>query len=233
MDTLVAYGAAVFAVFAENTHRGNTVVRAMLAAIVIRGGYQQFGLLGWTRFHVGHGGSRPRLAYTTLPSHAFHAASREHRRFAAAASSCNPYLYWECEENRHKGVHFAQQRVNGSGVVGYRSGQTQVLPAGRYTRRRAISASLRRACLHESDDDDDERSSVSRARSTESPGIRGSSRRVNLRCYELPENRHLVCISENSARKRFYPVIKSSRESRSFSNALGKSHVYYDRKSNQ
>lgn len=94
------------------------------------------GLLGWTRFHVGHGGPRLRLAYTALPSHAFRAASRKHRRLAAAASSRNPYLYWECEENRHKGVHFAQQRVNGSGVVGYRSGQTQVLPAGRYAASR-------------------------------------------------------------------------------------------------
>lgn len=110
------------------------------------------GLLGWTRFHVGHGGSRPRLAYTTLPSHAFGAASRKHRRLAAAASSRNPYLYWECEENRHKGVHFAQQRVNGSGVVGYRSGQTQVLPAGRYAASRdARSAPSLRPRLHESD----------------------------------------------------------------------------------
>ncbi|KAM0736251.1 hypothetical protein ACS0PU_010212 [Formica fusca] len=97
----------------------------MLAQLSSTGAGYTVGLLGWTRIHVGHGGSRARLAYTTLPSHAFHAASRKHRRLAAAASSRNPYLYWECEENRHKGVHFAQQRVNGSGVVGYRSGQTQ------------------------------------------------------------------------------------------------------------
>lgn len=109
----------------RGTHRGYTVARAMLAQLSSTGAGYTVGLLGWTRIHVGHGGSRARLAYTTLPSHAFHAASRKHRRLAAAASSRNPYLYWECEENRHKGVHFAQQRVNGSGVVGYRSGQTQ------------------------------------------------------------------------------------------------------------
>lgn len=125
------------------------------------------GLLGWTRFHVGHGGSRPRLAYTTLPSHAFYAASRKHRRLAAAASSRNPYLYWECEENRHKGVHFAQQRVNGSGVVGYRSGQTQVLPAGRYAASRdARSAPSLRPRLHESDHGDSAPRLVSRARNS-------------------------------------------------------------------
>lgn len=60
-------------------------------SIVIRGP-PRFGLLGWTRFHVGHGGPQSRLASTTLPSHTFHAAPHEHRLVAGAASPRKPYL---------------------------------------------------------------------------------------------------------------------------------------------
>lgn len=50
------------------------------------------GLLGWTRFHVGHGGPRARLAITILPSRPFNAASRKHRRVKGVASPRKPYL---------------------------------------------------------------------------------------------------------------------------------------------
>lgn len=69
----------------------NTAVREMLAQLS-SAGLPQFGLLGWTRFHVGHGRPQSRLASTTLPSHAFHAAPHEHRLVAGAASPRKPYL---------------------------------------------------------------------------------------------------------------------------------------------
>lgn len=70
---------------------GKTVVRGMLAQLS-SAGHRGLAYLVGRDFHVGHDGPRSRLASTTLPSHAFHAAPHEHRPVAGAASPRKPYL---------------------------------------------------------------------------------------------------------------------------------------------
>lgn len=94
------------AIIRHGDNHGNTVVRAMLGSIVIRGNPRLAYLVGRVSTSVAEvHGSNSRSRH--LASHTYHAAPREHRRVAGAASLRKPYLLWEYEENRHKGVHFA------------------------------------------------------------------------------------------------------------------------------